>query len=131
MKSKGIILLYNLSQARERQILPICTEFGIRVRKVGPSEYGEKIGALAGRPGFVLSGGSYDGGTFDDEMLVMDGFSRSLLDDFLGGFRKYRIAPVALKAVVTDHNSEWDSFTLHEEISKEHEAMKNYKNTAQ
>ena len=65
----------------------------------------------------------YDGSSFTDEMLVLDGFTGRDLDAFLNSFRQAKVRPVALKAVITDHNQEWDSVTLHEEISKEHEYM--------
>ena len=60
---------------------------------------------------------------FTDEMLVMKDFDGRLLDRFLLEMRRAKIARVALKAVLTPDNITWDSFALHDELQKEHEAM--------
>ncbi len=123
MKNRGKVFLYNISKERQRQILPLCVKAGASVRTVAPSEYGQKLGALAGHAGYSMDKAIYDGSSFTDEMLVLDGFTGRDLDAFLNSFRQAKVRPVALKAVITDHNQEWDSVTLHEEISKEHEYM--------
>ena len=53
----------------------------------------------------------------------MVNFSNALMNQFLLGFRKKKIPPVALKAVLTPENSAWDSCKLHEELLREHRAM--------
>ena len=60
---------------------------------------------------------------FTDEMLVMKDFDGRLLDRFLLEMRRAKIARVALKAVLTPDNITWNSFALHDELQKEHEAM--------
>ena len=35
----------------------------------------------------------------------------------------YRVAPVALKAVLTETNAGWDSVRLHEELCRERDAL--------
>ena len=45
------------------------------------------------------------------------------LDAFLRAFRSYRVAPVALKAVLTETNAGWDSVRLHEELCRERDAL--------
>lgn len=60
---------------------------------------------------------------FEDEMLILKGFTGGMLDSFLHGFRKMKIQPVALKAVLTEANCGWNSLELHDELVKEHESM--------
>ena len=78
---------------------------------------------IAGVPGYSLSGETYKGEGFEDEMLILKGFTGGMLDSFLHGFRKMKIQPVALKAVLTEANCGWNSLELHDELVKEHESM--------
>ncbi len=96
----------------------LCLVQKLRTRSVKPEEYGLPLFAL-------LSGEeakSSEVESFDDEMLFMAGFSDSQVTSFLTGMRKKRIAPVALKAVLTSQNREWDSAKLRNELALEHEA---------
>ena len=56
-------------------------------------------------------------------MLVMANFPAGMMNTFLGLFRRMGITPVALKAILTPTNAQWDSEKLHTEIASEHEAM--------
>ena len=117
----ALLLTYNLSPARQGAIRMICARLKIRARAVEASEYAEKLGALAG----VSEKGNepFAGEPFADEMLLMAGFAPQTLDAFLRAFRSYRVAPVALKAILTPVNAQWDSVQLHEELLREREAM--------
>lgn len=123
MKQTGTVFFYNLNTAKGRQIRMLCLKLGLQIRNVGREQYLEPVGALAGVQGFELTGEIYTGEGFQDEMLVMKGFSNSVLDAFLRGFRTMKIAPVALKAVLTESNCGWNSLELYDELVKEHEAM--------
>lgn len=101
----------------------LCLKLGLQIRSISKEQYGEPIGALAGVPGYTLTGEAYTGEGFEDEMILMKGFTNQMLDAFLRGFRTMKIAPVALKAVLTEANCGWNSMELHEELVKEHEAM--------
>ena len=61
--------------------------------------------------------------SFDDPMLVFAGFTGTKLNQFLNAMYKQKIPRVNLKAMLTEHNVNWDSVTLHDELAKEHEAM--------
>ena len=82
---------------------------------------GEPVGALAG---MMPRTGAEAAGSFDDEMLVLVNFGSKLLNQFLQELRAAKIPGVALKAVLTPTNAEWNSVRLHEEIRREHEAMR-------
>ena len=125
MKQNGAVYFYNLNSARGRQIRMLCLTLGLKIRVVDRAQYTEPIGAIAGVPGYTLSGEVYEGEGFEDEMLVLKGFTGGTLDNFLHGFRKMKIQPVSLKAVLTEANCSWNSLELHDELVKEHESMHN------
>ncbi len=116
----ALLLMYNLSPARQGAVRMLCARLKIRARAVEASEYKEKLGALAGME--EKRNEPFSGEPFADEMLLMAGFAPQTLDALLRAFRSYRVAPVALKAVLTPVNAEWDSVRLHEELLREHEA---------
>lgn len=116
----ALLLMYNLSPARQGAVRTLCARLKIRARAVEASEYAEKLGALAGME--EKRNEPFSGEPFADEMLLMAGFAPQTLDALLRAFRSYRVAPVALKAVLTPVNAEWDSVRLHEELLREHEA---------
>lgn len=116
----ALLLMYNLSPARQGAVRMLCARLKIRARAVEASEYKEKLGALAGME--EKRNEPFSGEPFADEMLMMAGFAPQTLDALLRAFRSYRVAPVALKAVLTPVNAEWDSVRLHEELLREHEA---------
>ena len=124
-----LILFYNLSNEKGKQIRLICLKLHIRIKQVEPGDYAKPIGMLAGikdlpTPQDETSFSSAQGReAFADEMLVMKDFDGRLLDRFLLEMRRAKVARVALKAVLTPDNITWDSFTLHDELQKEHEAM--------
>ena len=62
-------------------------------------------------------------GTFADEMLVMAHLSSLQASQFLQSLRRLGVPPIALKAMLTPTNCEWNSLTLHNEISSEHAAL--------
>ena len=116
----ALLLMYNLSPARQGAVRMLCARLKIRARAVEASEYKEKLGALPGME--EKRNEPFSGEPFADEMLLMAGFAPQTLDALLRAFRSYRVAPVALKAVLTPVNAEWDSVRLHEELLREHEA---------
>ena len=65
----------------------------------------------------------WEGEGFSDEMLVLVNCTGPLLDRFLQGFRRNKIPPVALKAVLTPTNRTWDSAALHAELLRERQAI--------
>ena len=101
---KETILLYNFDSAAIRnKIKFLCIQSGIHIRVVEKQQYDVPIGILAcGKKeemaSFLRSEESESNASFDDPMLVFAG-------------------------LLTEHNVNWDSVTLHDELAKEHEAM--------
>lgn len=116
-----VVLAYNLGPERAGRVRTLCIIQKLRLRPVRPEEYGEPQGALAGL--LPPTGNPAPAETFDDELLVLCGFSEAALGAFLAGFRRAGIPPVALKAVLTPSNAGWDAVRLHQELCREHAAM--------
>ena len=126
---KETILLYNFDSAAIRnKIKFLCIQSGIHIRVVEKQQYDVPIGILAcGKKeemaSFLRSEESESNASFDDPMLVFAGFTGTKLNQFLNAMYKQKIPRVKLKAMLTEHNVNWDSVTLHDELAKEHEAM--------
>ena len=119
----ALALLYNLTDPAKLNALRFAfVKLGVRGRTVAPEEYGQPVGRLCGLEGFPPADDAPTGG-FDDEMLVLCGLAGTQLDALLDSLRRAH-APIALKAVVTEENASWSSLHLHEELRREHEAMR-------
>ena len=106
-----VLLCYNLKDESFRKVRLAAMRFKIRIRPVSPSEYGETLAALCG---MEPPAGLPAPGTFADEMQA---------SQFLQSRRRLGVPPIALKAMLTPTNCEWNSLTLHNEISSEHAAL--------
>ena len=118
---QAVLLCYNLAPEKAQKIRLAAMRLKIRVRPVAKEEYGQTLAALCGME--ETTDAAYSGAGFEDEMLVMANFPAAMMNTFLGLFRRMGIAPVALKAILTPTNAQWDSEKLHAEIASEHEAM--------
>ena len=115
------LLMYNLSGERARAISMAAMRLKIRVRRVEPEEYGLPLAILCGLEAEAPEAVQVQ--PFEDEMLVMALFPAGMMNAFLQAMRRMGVAPVALKAVLTPTNAAWDSVRLHEELSREREAI--------
>ena len=118
---QAVLLCYNLAPEKAQKIRLAAMRLKIRVCPVAKEEYGQTLAALCGME--ETTDAAYGGAGFEDEMLVMANFQTAMMNTFLGLFRRMGIAPVALKAILTPTNAQWDSEKLHAEIASEHEAM--------
>ena len=117
-----LLLAYNLDGQKRLKLSFICAELKIYLRGVARADYNQPLGALAGlRPRIP---GEYAGEGFADEMLVMANFNPRQFHGLLDALRRDRIQGIALKAVLTPTNADWDSVKLRDEILREHEAMR-------
>jgi hypothetical protein len=125
MKAEQQILLYNFKEeARTQQMRRYLRQNGVSIRVVQPAEYLHPLGFLLGLPGFEKNPMFNLGQNFSEEMLVMADFGEKQLEDFLQFFRIHELEPVALKAVLTPITRHWNSLQLHDELIREHQAMK-------
>ena len=116
-----VLLCYNLQGDKAGKIKLTAMRFSIRIRVVNAEEYTQSIAALCGLE--PMTEERYEGEGFTDEMLVLANFPNSLASQFLQAFRRGKIPPVALKAMLTPTNAQWSSLTLHGELSQENKAF--------
>lgn len=116
-----MVLLYNLNNEKGGKIRRMCLPLGLRTRLVEPAEYGLTLSQL-------VEGQTpetpWAGECFSEELLLLVNCPGPLLDRFLQGFRRNKIPPVGLKAVLTPTNSGWTSLELREELAREREAIR-------
>ena len=115
------VLLYNLDSEKGRKIKALCLTLRLRARSVAPEDFGRTLTSVlapenAREPAQEVQ-------PFSDELLVMAGLTSRQMNDLLQGFRRKKIPPVELKAVLTPTNSQWNAFQLREELARERQAM--------
>lgn len=121
---KKQILLYNITdKKRAMDIRRVLMPLKIRIKNIPVEDFAHPLGYLLGLDGYEPSGESPKNFMFQDEMMVMAGFTSYDIDQVIRGFHKRRIPGIPLKAIVTSHNQEWDSFKLYSDLSKEHQKM--------
>ena len=119
---KKTVLLFNFDENRlplvKRAVMPLKT--GIKV--VEKKNFNQVLGYLAEISGFQVIEGEAEE-TFDDEMLVMSGFTRNDIDELIRSLKKHGVGRVDLKAIVTPTNSLWDCVRLYKAVKADHEEM--------
>lgn len=113
------LLCYNLTGDRARFVNALCAEMNIDMQMVDKSEYSKPLSELLGFD--TQADIKYTGEGLTDEMLVLCFFTQDMLKNFLTAFRQNGVKPVALKAMLTEHNFEWSSIELYNDLKKEHE----------
>ena len=116
-----MVLLYNLNNEKGAKIRRMCLPLGLRARLVEPAEYGLTLNELVEG---AAPESPWAGEVFADEVLLLVKCTGPLLDRFLQGFRRNKIPPVGLKAVLTPTNGTWNSLQLREELAREREAIR-------
>ena len=116
----------------------VLVRMGVRIKNIGPEQVLEKVGYLAGMDGYESAGSSAGAegtgaeGTgagpgelpvIPEEVMVLKQFSGQRLDMLLSGLRRAGVPRIALKAVLTEHNSDWTFYHLYQELKEEHETM--------
>lgn len=124
--AKETVLLYNIKGKPYTPYLKnILLRMGIRIKIVDEQEYDTQIGQFIGiaenpsaQPPTVEPSKS-----IEDEMIVLHNFTEPRLNQFLAELRRAGITS-PLKAIITPHNSSWNSYQLHAELSQEREAFR-------
>ena len=156
---KELVLYYTPEKSTDDQKLKgVLVRLGIRIRNITPDQIYQKVGYLAGLPGFEeepdteskeaelketgrkeagqkeagqkaaeqqeegFSGGNVPA-QIPEKVLVLHGFGERKLNEMLNQFRKAKVPPIALKAVLTEHNCGWSFYELYQELRQEHEKM--------
>lgn len=115
------VLLYNLDTEKGRKIKALCLTLKLRARSVAQEDFSQPLDSVLGLVPRQES--SQEEERFSDELLVMAGLSSRQMNQLLQGFRRKKIPPVELKAVLTAANGGWNAFQLCRELRLEHQAM--------
>jgi len=124
-----LVMFYTDNMKKEKQIVSLCRKLNLQIRRMKKTDGEKSVGQLAGLPGTVLTVGqsaSKERMPQDfvlPEFLIFSGLHEEQLDSFLGEYRQAGIEPIALKAVVTQHNKDWSLYALCRELMREHVAM--------
>ena len=119
---KKLVLLYNFSEERLSGVRRALVPLKAAAKEVPKESYGETLGCLAGIDGYEASGAAPEK-DFDEEMLVMSGFDSQDIDMLIRSLRKYGVGRVALKAIITPTNVNWNSTDLYFAVRADHEEM--------
>ena len=117
------VLLYNFNGERKKQLTKALLPLGFRLKAVAKEDYLKPVGFLAGLKDMEDNGSVYEGEEFQDEMMLMAGFTSVRIDTLIGALRKNGVGRINYKAVLTETNKNWDSVSLFQELKKEHEYM--------
>lgn len=121
------ILAMNVQPEKLGKLRFLCLRLGIGLRVVEQRAFGCSVGDLVAGNAAPVRGKR---APFQDEMLVMASFRPGMLDAFLGGFREMGIAPIPLKAMLTETNASWTLERLHAALKEEHEQMAAFRKQA-
>lgn len=119
----GTVLSFRLTPKENAQLKDLCMVMGLRLREVGPEQYGETIGALAGLT--AETGAPKHLAPPPAKMLVFAQVSDDALDVLLSMLRAMEIAVGSYKAVLTENNRSWTVPELFAELKAEREELEN------
>lgn len=117
-----ILLTWNLPAKKAAKARMLAMRSGVRVAAVETWQYLQPLGSFTGDCGSMDS--LYDGAGFSEEMLLFAHFPETLLSRFLQSWKATGLPPVALKAVLTDTNRDWNSLELHEQLVEERDSIR-------
>ena len=122
---KETVLLYNIQPAaRQDQILDLFDRLYLPYRVITKADADQTLGYLLGKSDFLEASSTDTASAPQGEMLVSSGLSDLRLNMVLKALRTSGIAPVALKAVVTETNIHWPLKKLYANLLMEHMQMR-------
>lgn len=116
------VLLYNFSGERLSQVKMAVTLSKAASRIVEKESFCQTLGYLIGAQGYEECKNS-ECEDFGDELLVMSGFDSGDIDTLIKALRKCGAGRVALKAIVTPTNIDWNGVQLYKAVKEDHEKM--------
>ena len=124
IQMKPTILLINFKdQQKLRKLKMALLPFKIRLKTVESQDYCQSVGYLAGVKEISraeIPAALIPQEQMEKEMLVIAGITGNLFDQVLFTLRKAG-TPVDYKAVLTEHNQNWNCIQLYKELEKEHQ----------
>ena len=96
--------------------------FGAEVIPVARMDYNKPLAALAGLDTVSGTIMPYMGGTLGGRMIVLCGLDKQL-GELLPALSGAGAGPDCLKAVLTEHNRDWNALALFQELCRERQAF--------
>lgn len=124
---KQTVLLFNIPKQKAAKITRAALPLKLRVKTVPKADFAKTLGEIAGISEATDIVYNDDNG-ISEEMMVLCGFSDSLIDKLFFAMKKTNAGSVKLTAVLTETNKDWNIPILFEELKKEHEQMNELKN---
>lgn len=119
-----LVLLYRLGEntTKGKKLIQILTQMKIASKQISEEMLGETVGFLANLGGFEKSLQPYTEVIFEDECMIMRGFSSTRMDKLLMQMRNEALT-IDLKASVTPYNRDWTLAKLIQELQHEHQKI--------
>ena len=114
------ILTFNLTDARLSKLRFLCMKLGLMVKPVPAEDCCQPISALCG---LSDPADAAPAEAFSEEMLVFCHMDNAAVNRFLQTAKQMRVAPVALKAILTPTNAAWTPAQLCAELKDERAAV--------
>ncbi|MBE6818512.1 MAG: DUF3783 domain-containing protein [Ruminococcaceae bacterium] len=114
MQSK--VLTFNITGEQARKLFAAAQSCGAEVSAISQADFEQPLGALLGalprKNAVCLT-------PFGEKMLIMCGFSRAQMEQFLDILKKEQVT-IPYKAMLTPTNLTWQCDALVRELVKEH-----------
>ena len=118
---KETVIVYNIEGDRLSKLKMTLIPLRIALKIVSEEEFSQPIGFLLGMKD-VENSSENAGESFDEELLVMSGFTGAKVERFLRSLSKKGVK-IPLKAVVTETNRFWSGCELYKAVKVDHEEM--------
>lgn len=122
MADQRLLLLYTDNKKKEKQIVQMCRESGIRIRRLKALDVNRPVAALIGLGGKSIISSGEDRAPAEfvmPEVCIFCGFEDASLDTFLVTYKERQIEPIKYKAVVTPYNVHWSVYRLLQALIEE------------
>ena len=117
------VLLYNFDGKRLQAVRKAVFPLKCEVRTVPKKDFSLPISSLLGLDDKCNVGKQAHLDSFTEEMLVMYGFKGEMIDILIAALKMGGVGKIELKAIVTEHNINWNSIKLYKEIKAEHDLI--------
>ena len=119
------VLLYHLGEETEtgKRLREVLREMKLLTLTVNEAQLGETVGRLASTNA-AASGAPLPERVPEAAFMLLCALGDRQLDRLLANMRRAGVS-VPYKAVLTEHNKDWKLCKLMEEVTREHEFLKN------
>lgn len=125
IKKTACVYTFGVNEKKSFLIENLCKLLGLEYKVISNCDRYEKIGWIAGYPGYSKNKEKMSGAPLREmmenqpEVMIFSAFSDTKLDEFLAAYRNEGLEPIGLKAIVTKHNENWTLDELIKELVRE------------